>query len=206
VSSAPKPVDQRIARGDATRQQILGAAREILRERGYAATTMRAVSDEAGVQVSLVHYHFGGKRQLLSAVLEYENARLLARQEALFAGPDSLADKWRGACGYLREDLRSGYVRILWELWAAGLSDDELARRWRDAIAGWRQLIERVATEWQEASGADLPLAPGAVATLVSNLFLGAEAEMLAGVTEEEAPHLAALEACADLIDRFERG
>ena len=77
--------------------------------------------------LSLVHYHFGGKRALLVAVLERENAELLERQRALFAGPGPLAEKWRTACDLLDEDIRSGYVRVLWELWAAGLADADLA-------------------------------------------------------------------------------
>lgn len=46
---------------------------------------------------------------------------------------------------------------------------------------------------------------PLALTTLIANLFEGAETEILAGVTEEESPHLEALEACAELIARAER-
>jgi hypothetical protein len=41
---------------------------------------------------------------------------------------------------------------------------------------------------------------PRALATLIGNLFEGAETEILAGVPEDEAPHLEALEACVALI------
>ena len=205
MSSAGKTLDQRVARGEATRGQILEAARDILRAKGYAGMTNRAVAEHAGVQLSLVHYHFGAKRQLLAAVLEFENEQLLARQRELYAAPGPLAEKWLTACAYLGEDLRSGYVRTLWELWAAGLADDELALRWRDAARGWRRLLESVATRWAEENGVDLPLPPRALATLVQNAFHGAEVEILAGVSEEEAPHYAALEAVAELIARHER-
>ncbi len=205
MSSPARSLDQRVARGDATRAQILEAARDVLCERGYAGTTMRVVAERAGVQLSLVHYHFGGKRQLLAAVLTNENERLLERQRALYGGSEPLATKWRTACAYLREDLRSGYVRILWELWAAGLADEELARRWREALAGWRSLLEGVAARWAAELDLDLPMSPHALATLVVNLFEGAEAEILAGVPEEEAPHLEALDACASLIETIER-
>src|SRR5918995_1422306 len=107
-------VDQRIARGETTRTLILDAARDVLRDHGYAATTTRAVAERAGVQLSLVHYHYRGKASLLLAVLDRENERLLERQQALYAGSEPLAEKWRTACAYLQEDLRSGYVRILW--------------------------------------------------------------------------------------------
>jgi AcrR family transcriptional regulator len=205
VSTAAK-ADRRVARGDATRSQILEAARDVLAADGYSGTTTRAVAERAGVQLSLVHYHFGGKRGLLAAVLEHENERLLARQQQLYAAVEPLSDKWRTACAYLQDDLRSGYVRILWELWAAGLTDEDLARRWRHAVAAWRLLLEQVVTEWAASAGVELPMSPRAIATLVANTFQGAEVEILAGVTEDEAPHYEALEAIGALIERLEAG
>ncbi len=205
MSSAAERVDQRVVRGEATRELILDAAAEVLRTEGSAATTTRAVAERAGVRVSLVHYHFGGKGALLAELLERENVKLLARQKALYEGPEPLAEKWRTACGYLREDMGSGYARVLWELWATGLADEALAQRWREAMAGWRTLLEEVAERWATERGLELPLPPQALATLVANAFQGAEVEMLAGVSEEQAPHLEALEACADLIEWFER-
>ncbi len=205
MSTAAK-ADRRVARGDATRSQILEAARDVLAADGYSGTTTRAVAERAGVQLSLVHYHFGGKRGLLAAVLEHENERLLARQQQLYAAVEPLADKWRTACAYLQDDLRSGYVRILWELWAAGLTDEDLARRWREAFSAWRLLLEQVVTEWVASTGVELPMSPRAIATLVANTFQGAEVEILAGVNEDEAPHYEALEAVGSLIERLEAG
>jgi AcrR family transcriptional regulator len=205
VSSEPA-VDLRKARGEDTRSQILAAARDELAAHGAAATTTRSIAERAGVQLSLVHYHFGGKQQLLAAVLDVENERLLERQRALFDGPESLAEKWRTACAYLKEDVGSGYVRILWELWAAGLADPKLAARWRAAIAGWRDLLTRVAAAWTIEHGVDLPIPPRALAVLVGTAFLGAETEMLAGIGEKEAPHHQALESIAGLIEWAERG
>jgi AcrR family transcriptional regulator len=205
VSSAAAKPDQRVLRGEATRELILDAAAEILRGQGGAATTTRAVAERAGVRLSLVHYHFGGKGGLLAELLERENTSLLERQQGLYAGPEPLAEKWRTACGYLREDLRSGYARILWELWAAGLADEALARRWREAMSEWRALLTDVAERWSAERNLELPLRAEALATLVANAFQGAEVEILAGVGEDEAPHLEALESCAALIEWFER-
>ena len=195
---------RRSARGDATKESILEAARESLREQGYSATSIRAVAERAGVQLSLVHYHFGSKQAMLVAVLEHENEKLLERQQALFAGPEPLSAKWRAACRFLEDDLESGYVRILWELWAAGLADEQLAARWRDATAGWRRLMAEVFEEWSREMGLELPISAAAVATLVANLFQGLEVEILAGVSEAEAPHLEVLEAVAQLIEGVE--
>src|SRR3989442_4232376 len=205
MSSPVSKPDLRRVRGADTRVQILDAARDALAEDGYARTTTRTIAERADVQPSLVHYHLGGKQQLLAAVLQRENERLLERQRVLYAGAIPLADKWRTACAYLREDLRTGYVRILWELWAIGLADEDLAARWRDAIAGWRDLLTSVGEDWTAQLEFQLPSSPGALATVVANAFQGAEAEILAGVTDEEAPHLEALESIGNLIEWAER-
>ena len=83
-------VDGRAVRGDATRLRILDAARDLLVERGYGGTSTRAVAERADTQLSLVHYHFGGKQQLLAAVIERQNEQLLERQQRLYAGPGPL--------------------------------------------------------------------------------------------------------------------
>jgi hypothetical protein len=77
--------------------------------------------------------------------------------------------------------------------------------RWREAQRGWRALIT-ARLEALERDGVELPMRPLALTALIGNLFEGAETEILAGVTEEESPHLEALEACAELIARAERG
>ena len=205
MSSKPHlATDGRALRGEATRRRIVDAARDVLLERGHAATSTRAVADEAGVRLSLVHYHFGGKQGLLLEVLERENALLLARQRKLYAEPGPLAEKWRIACDFFDEDIHSGYVRVLWELWAAGLADEDLAAGWRAAMAGWRSLLESVYAAWADDLGLELPISARAMATLIGNLFEGIEIELLAGVPPEQAPHREVLEAIGVLIERAE--
>lgn len=204
MSSAPVS-DGRLARGASTRAQLIEAASEVLRERGFGATSLRAVADRAGVRLSLVHYHFGSKSGLLIGVLDDLTTELLERQRTMFADDRPFSAQWVTACAYLRDDVGSGYVRILWELWAAGLADPDLAARWRATQRGWRELLVERITRWQEEHDLDLPWRPQALATLIANLFEGAETEILAGFTAEEAPHLEALEACGELIARAER-
>jgi AcrR family transcriptional regulator len=203
-SPADPTTDGRAIRGQATRDRIVDAAREILVENGHGGTSTRAVAERAGVRLSLVHYHFGGKQGLLVEVLQRENDQLLERQRELYASPGPLAEKWRIACDLLDEDVRSGYVRVLWELWAAGLADAELAAGWRSATAGWRELITSVFTEWGDELDLELPVRPRALATLVANLFQGIEIELLAGVSEAEAPHREVLDAFGAMIERAE--
>jgi AcrR family transcriptional regulator len=198
-------VDGRAARGDATRLRILDAARDVLVEHGYSGASTRAVAERAETQLSLVHYHFGGKQQLMAAVLQRQNEELLERQRALYSGPAPLSEKWRIACQFLDDDVDSGYVRVLWELWAAGLADPDLAASWRDAMAGWRDLLESVFREWAAGLELELPLSPRVLASLVANVFQGIEIELLAGVPERAAPHREALEALGALIEQAEQ-
>jgi AcrR family transcriptional regulator len=204
MSSAAAP-DRRALRGQATRDRIIDAAKEVLIEEGHANASTRAVAERAGVRLSLVHYHFGGKQGLLVQVLERENEQLLERQRALFAAPGPLSEKWRIACDLLDEDVDSGYVRLLWELWSAGLADPELAAGWRAATAGWRDLLAGVFAAWADGlEGVELPLSPRALACFTANLFQGIEVEMLAGVTEADAPHREVLDAVGALIAQAE--
>jgi AcrR family transcriptional regulator len=52
-----------------TRDRILDAAERLFAERGYAATSLRSIMAEAGVNVAAIHYHFHSKESLLEAIL-----------------------------------------------------------------------------------------------------------------------------------------
>jgi AcrR family transcriptional regulator len=52
-----------------TKEKILDTAERLIGEQGYAATSLRHVIAEAGVNLAAVHYHFGSKEGLLDAVV-----------------------------------------------------------------------------------------------------------------------------------------
>src|SRR2546427_9262148 len=53
-----------------TRRAIAHAARSLFAERGYAATSIEAVADEAGVAARTVYATFGTKKVILGAICE----------------------------------------------------------------------------------------------------------------------------------------
>jgi AcrR family transcriptional regulator len=55
--------------GGTTRDLIAAAARELFEERGFAATSVRAIGASAGVDPALVMRHFGSKEQLFVEVV-----------------------------------------------------------------------------------------------------------------------------------------
>jgi len=89
---APERLDDR---GRETRRRLLDAAEEIFAERGYAAASMRAITQRAGASVSAANYHFGSKEALLRETLMRRvgpvNERRLARLRELEALP---AEAW----------------------------------------------------------------------------------------------------------------
>ncbi|MEO5634253.1 TetR/AcrR family transcriptional regulator [Gaiella sp.] len=205
MSNTEGRTDGRRARGVDKRESILDAAANLIGRVGYAAASTRAVAGAADVPLSLVHYHFGSRAGLLTAVLERENDRLLERQRELFSGDGTLADRWRAAAAYFEEDLASGYVRMLWELWAAGLCDPELAERWRVSVDGWVALIEETIDTWAREHGRPLPLPAHSLANMVAIVYHGLETHILADQGQDLRGHRELLAAIGDCIERFEK-
>ncbi|WP_431035773.1 TetR/AcrR family transcriptional regulator [Streptomyces sp. P6-2-1] len=55
-----------------TRQRLLDAAKELFLEKGAEQVSLRAVNAAAGLNPGAVHYHFGSREGLVSALLERE--------------------------------------------------------------------------------------------------------------------------------------
>jgi AcrR family transcriptional regulator len=134
-------------RGDETRRQLIDAAVETLKERGFAGASARVIADRAGVNQGLVFYHFGSVIDLLLAALDAVSAARSARYGQAVAGVASPADLVDVASSIFREDLDAGHVAVLVAMIAGASSTpglgEEVARRiepWtafaRDAISG----------------------------------------------------------------------
>jgi TetR/AcrR family transcriptional regulator len=59
---------QRTRDPEGTRAAVLDAAERLFAERGFAATSMRDISEASGVSHPLIHHHFGSKEGLYAAV------------------------------------------------------------------------------------------------------------------------------------------
>jgi AcrR family transcriptional regulator len=91
-----------------TRLRIIEAARTRLLADGYAGLSTRKVAEEAGVPLSQLHYHFGSKGGLITALFAEENNRLLERQTEMYAQDKPLWQRYEQACDFLEDDLDSG--------------------------------------------------------------------------------------------------
>lgn len=67
-------VNRRARQADATRADIVSAARELFLTRGYVRTSVASVAELAGVAVQTIYNSIGNKAALLAAVLDQATA------------------------------------------------------------------------------------------------------------------------------------
>lgn len=120
------------------RERLITAGYRVLAERGYAATTVKEVAREAGVNQGLVHYYFGSKDALLLAIAkearqqyirELKRLRQETPREQLAAAGFAWGEK------LLKETPEQ--FRVRYELFAMGLHNEEL----RPAVAESLQCV-----------------------------------------------------------------
>lgn len=68
---------------EATRQAILEAAYDLFAERGAGRVSMSEIAKTAGITKSLIHHHFGSKKDLWNAVREHGISEYLELQGEL---------------------------------------------------------------------------------------------------------------------------
>jgi AcrR family transcriptional regulator len=119
-------------RGEATRDALVAAARELFVVQGYFATGTEEIVARAGVGTrGALYHHFADKRALFQAVFEAVEVDLLAR--AVTTGPAANIDTWdlliAGLQGFLNAALEPEVQRII-------LVDGPAVLGWNE----WREL------------------------------------------------------------------
>lgn len=77
---------------DATRQLLLNAGKKLFARKGLDGTTVKQIADEAGVNISLVSYHFEGKEGLYRACLDQFGRERLTAARRLLTPPQSVEE------------------------------------------------------------------------------------------------------------------
>lgn len=138
------------------------------------------------------------------AVLEQENRSLLKRQHRMFSEDLPLWKQWEQACDFLEDDLDSGYVRVLQEMMAAGWSNPEIADAVKDMLGKWFVVLGEVTRKAEARIGGLGPFTPAEAAFVAGGPFLGAEAMILLGFSEEEIPLRSALRKFGEVLRNLE--
>lgn len=170
-----------------TPEAILSAARTLFAERGFQATTIRAVATAAEVNPALVHHYFGTKDRLFVAALNLPLNPAEAIEHLVAAGP--------------REQFAERFVRFFISAWREPATGQPLQAVLRSATstdqgaAMVRNLVENLLLE-RAAAVLGVPKLRVAVAlSHLLGLVLAAtivRIEPLASATDDELVELIA--------------
>ena len=130
------------ARGRRSRAAILDAAAELMHARGIAGPSIDDLLAASGTGKSQLYHFFGGRRELVEAMLRYQFDRVVAAQPALTDLACDDLDRWRDQV--LEAQRAHGLGTCPLGVFVGQVEDDPVLRatltdlfaRWQDAIAG----------------------------------------------------------------------
>jgi len=125
-----------------TKQKILDTAERLIAEQGYAATSLRHIIAEAGVNLAAIHYHFGSKEELLDEVIvrkaEPMNQERLARLDRVEQQAGGATPPVRAVLAALLRpmaetaDQDPSFVALMGRIIAEGLLPSIVERHFRE--------------------------------------------------------------------------
>ncbi len=178
---------------EARRAQLLRAAAEVIRERGFSETRVADVAARAGTSSALVLYYFGSRDQLLVAALRqseaafYDSARRLLDEVTSARERLELIVQW--ACYPRRTDSNPGAWGLRFDLRAQAFRDDTLASARVGLDARWRRMIVDVIRDGRR-NGDVGPVNERRFAAAFASLLDGLSIQVLLGDPEINS-HLA---------------
>lgn len=105
-----------------SRERILEAATRLFAERGYDATSTRAIAEAVGLNIATVAYHVGGKPDLYRAVMRRAH---LAQRDVATAALDQLR-----ACGPSVDETRAALLGFVDTYLSFCLGHPEIPALW----------------------------------------------------------------------------
>lgn len=110
-----------------TRAQIIAAARKVLAEQGFDATSIKEVAREAGIAPGLIYYYFENKEALLLAVVEDASEQYVLQMNPLRASQKG-RNLGEGALAVARGRVsdQPDWYRLRYELFSLGLRNPKL--------------------------------------------------------------------------------
>ena len=156
-----------------TKLRIAEAALETLKTKGFAAASAREIAAAGAFNQSLIFYHFGSIEKLLLAALELVSARRMRAYRGVFEQTQSLPELASLAREIYADDLENGYVTVLGEMVAAGVSHAGLGAEVVACLQPWVDMVERKLRELLAGSLFESMVPPRDVAFAVIALYLG---------------------------------
>jgi len=143
-----------------TRQRLIEATAQIMREEGYAAATSRRVAAIAGVRSALVYYYFPTMDDLFIAVLRAGAEAALARMREALTAEDPLQVLWEINTDARLTRLNAEFIALANHRKSIGAELKAYASRVRD-------IETAAATVALRANGVDLDKYPPVVISML---------------------------------------
>ena len=149
-----------------TRESILDAARRLFADKGFDATTVRAIAADAGVDPAMIHHFWGTKEELFRATLQFPIDPATEIPEITAGGTDEIGVR-----------LARTFVRI-WDspvgttgaaLIRSAMSNDWTLRLMREFLT--TQILRRVVAEL-DLDPKEAPLRVSLVASQLAGLAM----------------------------------
>jgi AcrR family transcriptional regulator len=167
-----------------TRARLINAAVRVFARRGYQASSVEEIAEEAGYSHGAVYSNFEGKADLFLAVFEdymaqrvrelAETQAALAEDAPLEARARALADQWMDRLARDRESMT-----LHMEFIAHADRDPELARRFGSRSMAMREAVARYIAHYQQEAGLELALRVDDLALVLRALGIGLAIESL---------------------------
>ena len=114
TTSTETPRETQVARSARTRGALLGAARELFAEKGFASTGREEIAERAGVTRGALYHHFASKTDLAAAVVEQLDGELVDLMVAAALRGSGVRDQLhRGCRAYMDACAEPTVARIL---------------------------------------------------------------------------------------------
>lgn len=168
-------MSERVAAAPTTKQRIVDAALETLKEEGFAGTSARAIARRGGFNQALIFYHFGTLNDLLLAALDRTSAERMRRYREAMSAPGGVEAKLRTAAELYREDLQSGHITVISELIAGSLARPDLGPEVVARMEPWIEFAEEAIAELVGGSVFEGLVRPRTMAFAVVALYLGVD-------------------------------
>ncbi len=162
-------------RGSETRERLLAAALQTLREEGFAGTTARAIAATGGFNQALIFYHFRSVPNLLLEAFRRQSDGQVARYRAAAEEVASLSDLVEIARRLHAEDLEAGSVTAVTQLMAAAVAEPELGPAILERFEDWIRMVESALDRAISAQPLASAVPSRQAAYAIAAMFLGIE-------------------------------
>src|SRR5206468_11612304 len=87
MTRTPRPERRQRLAASARRAQLVEVGRMVFAQRGYEATSVEEIAEQAGISKPIVYEHFGGKGGLYGVIVDREVEHIVCRiVEAVSSG------------------------------------------------------------------------------------------------------------------------